>query len=117
MLNGKLEYIGSTSIITIESKGSRRLSIATVLPESIDIDTACKYPVDFEANAKELVRRWNGYEDGGIVDELRKACEESQKAIMLLYECNKDVEITLGSGIQLKKAEKLLEAAIEKAKP
>ena len=28
-----------------------------------------------EANAKELVRRWNAFEEGGIVDELRKACK------------------------------------------
>ena len=47
---------------------------------------------------------------------LLEACVESQKAIMLLYECNKDVEIALGSGLQLKKAEKLLEAIIEKEK-
>lgn len=27
------------------------------------------------ANAKELVRRWNAFEEGGIIEELRKACK------------------------------------------
>ena len=68
------------------------------------------------ANAKELVRRWNAFEKDGLVDKLLVACKEAQKAIFLLYECNKDVEIALGSAIQLKKAEKAIEAAIAKAK-
>ena len=29
-----------------------------------------------EDDAKELVRRWNAFEDGGLVDELRTACKE-----------------------------------------
>lgn len=66
---GKLEYIGTTSIVTTETKGSRRLSIAIVLTEAVDIDTNCKYSVDFKANAAELVRRWNSQPD------LVKACE------------------------------------------
>ena len=28
-----------------------------------------------EANAKELVRRWNAFEEGGMVDELKVACK------------------------------------------
>jgi len=49
-------------------------------------------------------------------DALLKACEETQKAFMLLYECNKDVEIALGSGLQIKKAEGLVKSAIATAK-
>lgn len=59
---GELKYIGTTSLVIIEKKGSRRLSIATVLTEAVDIDTTCKYLVDFQANAAELVRRWNAFE-------------------------------------------------------
>jgi len=63
---GKLEYIGSVSIVATEPKGSRRLSIATVLTEAVDIDTSCKYPVDFQANARRLLRVWNGFD--GLLD-------------------------------------------------
>ncbi len=35
------------------------------------------------ANAKELVRRWNAFEEGGIVNELRMACDEG------LHECER----------------------------
>ncbi len=34
-----------------------------------------------EANAKELVRRWNAFEKDGLVDELRKACEAAGRFI------------------------------------
>ena len=37
--------------------------------------TAFSDDVD-EANAKELVRRWNAFEKDGLVDELRAACDE-----------------------------------------
>ena len=67
---GKLQYIGSTSIVLIEGNGSRRLSVATVLTEAIDIDTACKYPVDFQANAHRIVKCCNCHND------LLKLCEE-----------------------------------------
>ena len=36
-----------------------------------------------QANAKELVRRWNAFEKDGLVDELRKACE----SLVLSLEC------------------------------
>ena len=66
---GKLQYIGSTSIVLIEQPGSRRLSIATVLTEAIDIDTACKYPVDFQANAHRIVKCCNCHDD--LLDNLK----------------------------------------------
>jgi len=31
--------------------------------------------VKTKATANELVRRWNAFEEGGLVDELRTACE------------------------------------------
>lgn len=70
---GELKYIGSASIVCIEAKGSRRISIATVLTDGIDIDTACKYPVDLRANAKRLVLCWNSH------DALLDACKKLQK--------------------------------------
>ena len=38
----------------------------------------CNTPMQLarrNANAKELVRRWNAFEKDGLVDELKRACE------------------------------------------
>lgn len=68
-----------------------------------------------KANAKELACRWNAFEKTGLASDLLEACVESQKAIMLLYECNPNVEIAVGSALQLSKAKALVEAVITKA--
>jgi hypothetical protein len=57
-----------------------------------------------EEAAKELVRRWNAFEDGGIVDELLKACEAIKDNKNKIY------------GFDIGKAIKKVEAAIASAK-
>lgn len=47
--------------------------------------------------------------------ELLEACKESQKAILLLCECNPKVEISIGSALQLQKAKESVKVAIAAA--
>ncbi len=55
---------------TIETKRGWRI----ILVDENDTDILHGYAKDkAEDHAKELVRRWNAFEDGGLVDELRKA--------------------------------------------
>ena len=88
-IQGKLEYIGSTSIVLIEAKGSRRISIATVLTEGIDIDTNCKYPVDFQANAECFVECCNEHDTfkakANCCDELVGICKQIEKSDFNYY--------------------------------
>ena len=60
-----------------------------------------------EDDAKELVRRWNAFEEGGIVDELRLACEETQKLFAFIAENYK-------SAPHFPAAERMVEAALAK---
>ena len=66
-----------------------------------------------EANAKELVRRWNAFEKDGLVDGLRAACDEG------LAECER---VKMDCKCKWKNLDSLLgrieriEAAIAKAK-
>ncbi len=59
-------------------------------------------------HAKELVRRWNAFEDGGLVDELRKALETAEVELEQRYKAQE------GSSID-KLALKIVKDAIAKA--
>ena len=58
---------------------------------------------------KELVRRWNAFEDGGLVDELRKACQEG------LAECQRSAHILNIDKNGLPERITLIEAALAKS--
>jgi hypothetical protein len=68
---GKLVYLGPQSLVAVD--GTRRLSIAMVLPQAVDIDTNRRYCVNFETNAKRLALCWNSH------DDLLEACEADDK--------------------------------------
>ena len=61
---------GSNGFWHIKSKATNRV-IVTVWGEK---STSAKL------EAQELVRRWNAFEEGGLVDDLYKACEELIKS-------------------------------------
>jgi hypothetical protein len=77
--NGKLEcgkdaalWIGDTKICTLN------------YPMTFNKDKSININDDIaQANAQELVRRWNAFEDGGLVVKLLAACDEG------LHECNR----------------------------
>ena len=68
-----------------------------------------------EALAKEFVRRWNAFEDGGIVSELVEACEIGLGKALGISEVAKE----LGSKIMPihKRQIEIIKAAIAKATP
>ena len=57
--------------------------------------------------AVDFVRRWNAFEEGGMVDELRKACEETQKLFAFIAENYK-------SAPHFPSAERMVEAVLAK---
>ncbi len=65
-----------------------------------------------EEHAKKVIHRWNAFEDGGIVDELRKACEGFMKAWITPEARSMDKLRT-----DMDNAYQEAKAAIEKAKP
>jgi hypothetical protein len=69
-----------------------------------------------EANAKELVRRWNAFEEDGLVADLLEACKlglESMKGLL-------EIGVKIGASNKNKRLHakniKQVEAAIAKAK-
>lgn len=100
---GKLEYIGMTGLVAC---GERRITIAGVQVQGVDLDTNIVERLPAEANAAEFVRRWNAFEKDGPVDALLAACEALLRAV-----------IWTGSRVQEEQAAiELGEAAIAKAK-
>ena len=78
---GTLEYSalnGTQTPATLFIKDDNHPDVDIAVFEKWETDWAKK---EMEANAKELVRRWNAFEEGGIVDELRKACEDALKKL------------------------------------
>ncbi len=72
-VSGKLPYIIATTAPPY------RLSGKTIISRGLETggqDWPAISNEEREANAKELVLRWNAFEEGGIVEELRKACEK-----------------------------------------
>ena len=63
------------------------------------------------ANAKELVRRWNAFEDDGLVDELRAACDEGKAECELaMTDCRCEHKDIAGLLLRIER----IEAAIAK---
>lgn len=62
------------------------------------------------ANARELVRRWNAFEEGGLVEEAIEACKETQKLFAFIAENYK-------SAPRFPTVERLVDNVLAKAKP
>ena len=78
-------------------------------------DTGVLSEEDQIAYAAEFVRRWNAFEDGGILEELVKACEELVKAENC-YASSSETLVKFGSKIRAC-CVPLAKAALAKAKP
>lgn len=72
---GELCVSSSTLICDKEARIVANVSPIEVQELKIDMPKAT-------ANAKELVRRWNAFEDSGMVDELKDACSYLLRVIM-----------------------------------
>ena len=108
----KLEVSGKLPYIFATTAPSYRLSGAVIVSYGAETggqDWPAITNEEREANAKELVRRWNAFEKDGVVDELRTACEETQKLFAFIAENYK-------SAPHFPAAERLVEAAIAKVK-
>ena len=78
----KLEVSGKLPYIFATTAPPYRLSGETIISWGSETGGQDWPAIDNEireANAKELVRRWNAFEEGGLVDELRKALENLTK--------------------------------------
>ena len=71
------------------------------------------YQDDAIVIAKELVRRWNAFEDGGLVDELKVACDIGLDAMNALLEI--DIKLNSKNKKSLKETIKFAEAALAKS--
>ena len=79
-------------------------NIAFVIGDSLD---------EAKTNAKEIIRRWNAFEEGGITSDLLKACEAMKKVWWMVGN-----RITLAGTLptQIEQIGKQAEAALAKAK-
>lgn len=69
---------------------------------------------NFEANATELVRRWNAFEENGLVADLLEACERAMR-IKKLW-CPDELYGDVDEGTALWTMHDTIKAAIAKAK-
>ena len=106
---GKIEVSSSNPNYTYVLKDGK----ANGLFAECDAGNYARSKEEGEANAKELVRRWNAFEEGGIVEELKIACDVGLDAINALLKM--DIKFNTKNKKSLNEIIEFVEAALAKS--